>query len=744
MFKNFYKKILLSAIALIAIMATSTDVWSQSFIMDNGTATYNATCGAVIKMKSATSVFVNTGALSPFGTTAVAAIPGVVDWAATATQPVQGLYYNFLVLSGAAKTMAADVYVVGSKCTTPLNGYTNLSTYPYYYNGATVDYAGNTFHYAGDADQNIYAIDNFLNLDFSGTGKKVILKTDAVTLTGALTSTATTPSEINIAGGLTLGLLASTLNGKVVIDRGESGVAAVLNLGDGALTLNGVIDVTNGSIISGTTDGLLTIGATGALTLNTASSVLNIGDGRVLDIKGSATNIADGTNLLFECTSTVKYSSTVAGQIIMPTLYSALNADKHMYGNLELSGEAKVGGFVSAYAADKSNINICTSFKLADGDLTMNVTGPVTGYVYLDKVASDNVTYGATGTGTEEVIGGFRRKLNGAANDGTQYVYNNAKTSVAFPAADGIVPTTVGGYYQLDVKKGTSPSMYESTTDVKRKITVSYTYTGMSYALRAGYYTSELASAVTNEPILKFFEATSSAIEKVAGSGYDRTDIPGTGMHSLTMKGIIDGSDPVEGTIEKVIANNNDLVLRASNSMISVKNGRWSNPNTWDDGRTPTSDDNVEIRTVVYAGINATNFAGSIDLTGSRIDNKYPESTDYPVDGTNPTGAPAANTIKIANIGNGSLLIGNDDNNAAFVFKTKSQAANSFINENFDTTSPVDLTAIATKGAVNATDMYGLWITGFSSGATVIPAINTYQLVNKGAVTNQGIIEIGQ
>jgi hypothetical protein len=73
----------------------------------------------------------------------------------------------------------------------------------------------------------------------------------------------------------------------------------------------------------------------------------------------------------------------------------------------------------------------------------------------------------------------------------------------------------------------------------------------------------------------------------------------------------------------------------------------------------PSEDDNVEIRHMVYAGI-AGPFAGTV-ATG----NTTSEASVY---GTNP----AANSIIVANLPNAAFILGNEDNGATYVFRTKS------------------------------------------------------------------------
>jgi hypothetical protein len=562
----------------------------------------------------------------------------------------------------------------------------------------------------------------------SNTGGGAYTMPDATTTTVDGTISLPATNSLAVLGDLFTGAT-STLAGVVTANNGGT-----INIGTGDITFDGNVTLTDGSIISDVVgDGTVTIGSGSTLALAANTGILNFGASTDLVITGAITNAsASGANLLFDCLSTVTYDGA-AGQFILPTPDVAGNR----YGNLVLTTADKVGG-TATYG---NNVNICTNFSLAGGDLDMRTNS---GYLQMNS-AVGTVTYGG-GSGTEEVLGAFRRKLaaSGDVALATPYTFNNYKTRVTFTA----LPTaSASAYYELNIDRDQSPINYIAGTDINRKITVDYDLAGaFEYTLQAGYLLAETPggnstfTSPLTEADLKFFEADGALpadVEKVAGTGYSRNATDP--IRHVSLSGLIGGTGAVDGVIERFITPTNDLVLRASNTMISIVNGRWSNPNVWDEGRIPVQSDNVEIRTMVYVGIDGP-FAGTSGGTDDvPANNTRSEAADYTA------GAAAANSITIGDYPAtfASLIIGNEDN-GAYTHKTLSTGT-SFINNNL--TAPAATFPLNPDKSLvlNATGFNGLWITGFVTGATPgIPTLGTVQLQNSGSVNNQGIIEIGQ
>ncbi len=696
--KSFDKlsKALLALLVLVALPLG--DLLAQNFIMQTGGATYNATCNGVIKMKNAGGQIQALNS-NPLGT-ATEPIEGAVDWAATTgTQTVQGLYYEKMIMTGGAnKTVATGVYIVGAACPSIGNGY-DFTVYPFYIDVAqlaTVNDFQGTFNYIG-AGQTTFPVtgdDAYNNLALDGSNH--IIPVGTTTVEGTITLP-TGPLALN--GVLNSGLT-STLLGIVNINNGGT-----WNIGTGDITYSANVNVANGGTLNGGAGDII-IGASSTLALAGSTAIVDLDATEEMFITGAFTNAGDGTNLSFDCASTVTYNGTTANQLILPTITS------NPYGILTLTSSSKRGG-TATYG---NNVEICGNFSLSGGNLDMVTNG---GYVnMLDQTST------ATYAGLNEVVGAFRRQYTTTATG--PYTYNNSGTLLTFTEAPD-----AAGYYQLFVEGSNNPRQFDNSTDVNRTITPTYASLGnFTHTIQAAYLATELPGTWATdlgEANLKFFESDNSAIEKVAGTSYTRTPA-GAGFGLLSLGDISNGTGAVDGNVEKLFTSGNDLVLRASNTMISIANGRWTNPGTWDEGRVPNDADNVDIRTLVYVGIDGP-FAGT-DATG----NTTSETSIYSTNA-------AARTILISQYEDASLVIGNEDNAADYVHKTLFNGT-SFVNNNTLAATNILATTDKTTVAPLTQNVNGLFLLGLSSN-TGIPSLGTAVLQNSGAIQNAGVIEIG-
>lgn len=718
--------------AMLFLFAGS-EMWAQQFIQQTAGAQYNATCGGVIKVKSAgftgvENAFVNTGDLNDLGTVDNP-IPGVVDWSSTtADQQVQALYYERLVVSGGTKTMLDGIYVTGEACPTPVSGYANLATYPFYIAAGTgtVTFDG-TFNYASSGDQTVWptynetgAEDNYdiLNLIAAGT---VTIPDDASVGASVITGS----SALTVEGQLfVIGADPSSYDGAITINTGGT----LATSGTGGITFNGDVTLEDSSAVNITT-GPITVAATSDLTLSGNTSYLTMANGTNLNITGTIANNGDGTNLVLDCGSLVTYNGTQNPQLIMPTLAS------NPYGSLTLSGGEKQGDLATNYTED---VNICANFSLSDGNLDMFTN---TGVLRMQDPAG-TVTYAAN----EEVEGAFERVID-FATFGGEYIFNNALTSATFEDV-ATNPTA----FKYTVGPGLDPNNYDDTKDVDRKITVNYTgNTGaFNMDLKAGYLLAEGpdGGAWTDpytQASLRFYEADDAADPEKVGTGkvYGRDPAAGTDLGFLSLATIGSTDADIANGIA-LFKSGNDLLLRAGpTTFYSVEDGRWTNPGTWDEGTVPTQIDDAEIRTLVYVGIDGP-FAGtSGGADDTPANNTKSEESHYGA------GVAAARTITISNAFPAervALLIGNEDNSATYVFKTAYNEGSSFINAN--TTAGIAFgTGIAAKNTFDATSSFqGLWVVPWLGGTPDgrNASFGTYQIENSGTINNEGVIELGQ
>jgi len=691
--KKLFLKLSLAIVAMLLL--TNADVLSQNFTNNGGT--YNATCGAVIKLNSADAAPITYfNGSTPLGGTP---IPGVVEYAyptASANdQTVQPLQYTFLVLSGLGNKIVADgVEVFGDDCEDFLSNDYAYSEYFPYFNNATPTYVG-TFTYGGSG-QNIWP-DTYNDVDVND-GPATILALDPITSTPIVvtvnTMTTDGSSDLTVSGVLNLGAGDSEFGSLVTLNDDD----AEINAGAGTTDFAD-LTVTTGSINAQSGDGIVTFGGTTSLASST--SILNFGEGTFLEIAGAITNDGDGTNLIFFCddtdpanASTVTY---LAGSTtVLPTL--ATNS----YGNLVLTGGNKVGGNATNYAND---INLCANFSLADGNLTMLTNG---GTFRMNTPIAD-----ATYAGLVEVIGNFNRAIDASLE--TDYTFNNAGTMAIFDAADDNPER-----FQFFVDPATTSFQYVADTDVSRKVTVTYTdddgsaYSGTgfdNFALSVGYKDDENPNlgwaAPYTQASIRMWETNASDEEKVAsGTGIApaRSDATVAAFGSVRIDGIENTTDALPNTLP-LFASGNDIILRAGpTTFYTIADGRWTNPNVWDELVLPTEFDDTYLRHMIYVGISGP-FAGTL------VDNNTtPETSEYGTD-------PAANTITIMadnvnnDFPNSSLIIGNEDNAADYVHRTRANGA-SFQNLNTLAAGAAFPYEPTDKTAAAKIDFNGLWLVG--------------------------------
>ncbi|HRP02969.1 MAG TPA: hypothetical protein PLE30_10025 [Candidatus Kapabacteria bacterium] len=729
-----FNKVLTGAIFLGVGLFSAYDAAAQNFEMNGAGSQYNATCGAVIRMKGTTSSFQNISGAT-LGTSGNV-IEGVVDWAATTNgQTVQGLYYDHMVISGGGtKTVANGVFIVAGACPDFLTGYNDLATYPFYVaSGAGNNTFQNTFNYVGTVPQTIFPLytmggsqpNNFDSLSLAGGGTKTVPDGLDVGVNDALLLASGT--ELAVSGNLYLGAQPSILDGTLTIDNGGT-----LNIGTATLALNDDITINDGSIISDNGDGDVTVGTGANLNLAGNTSILDFDDNTELIITGTIENNGNGTNLLFACNSTVTYNGT-AGQLVLPT------TSANSYGNLVLTNGAKGAG-TEAYSND---FYLCNDFTLnGGGNFDLQASVPAGGVLYLKDEAAV-VTYGTN----EEVVGKMNRVTSGTPS--AAYVFNNAQTVITL-SNDADNATNI----QLNVRPSTNPYNYNGTKDVNRKINMTYTGNSGEFAwtARAGYLEAEGPSAGTwpglyTQASVRFYEAdgTVTPDEKIGtGNPYVRNSASGANLGYVELAGI---SETATTNIPNGIADfasTNDLKLTAGpTTFYTVNDGRWTNPGTWDEGTRPSASDNTEIRHMVYVGIDGP-FAGTTGGTDEiEGNNTLREATAYS------GGVAAANTITIATgFANASLIIGNEDNGSGYVFHTASTSVGSFVNNNTNALSAT-FPAVDGKGSVTKGSLNGLWMVyntsnGWVNSGMQIPTFKTFNILNLGSINNEGIIEVGE
>ena len=625
------------------------------------------------------------------GSDAAHRVPGTVRYAATTsttpTQKVQGAYYTHLTLRGnAGKNVEDGVYVFGTYL---VEGSSGNRTY----NG--------TFHYDGDGSLGVQTIfaengasagtNRYNNLDLLDNATKQIAAGDQVILDGALTHSG---GMLYILGELDLGTTAQS-NAPIGLDD----VNAVLKTGSGQATYSGGVTVTNGTVQSDAGAGKVLIPAGATLALgNSANAQVSFADGTVLEIAGTFTNAyGAATNLNFACGSTVIYSGA-AGQTIVPTV------ETNPYGNLIATSANKTAG---------GDVYLCGELTLNSANINMGANT----LTMLDVSKAANFV-----GGLEEVIGAMQRKANatyGTFAIGTDYVFNNAHTKLNF--TNGTFDND--DIFGFNVQPGTNPNQYDVTKDINRKVTWNYANTGTDWVatLEVAYLDAELPPGA-DESTVRFYEASPTDVEKMStGQPYDRTGTTAT-LSYVSLPGIKPTSASVDGTPDTYFASGNDVLLRTGPAIIyAVENGRWSNPNTWDEGAEPTPIDQVVI----------DGYTVHVGFTRPNLDNWGDDET-YPTQ--------LASQVTIGSSPNSALVFGPPEdpwtNGPKPTYYAFPSGTNIIINNNTVSACYNTSSADFTTFAGNDNPANGLVV---FEGATV----RTTTITNNGLISNGGVIEVG-
>ncbi len=735
-------------LAACAILFSAADGMAQNYVHGT-TATLNNNATGTIRMRNASSQFrnfaaattniINTGTFevlgnasgsvftdgsgnaggaTALGTSGLMRIPGLVLYSNIgAAQTVQGRWYNNLQLSAASQKdyNAATVYVSGT----------------YVVAGGNREYGSSTFIYDGSGAQTITGesgtsgnTNRYFNLFLQNGGAKTVAaatevrvseefreeasNTATVTISGTLRSENITTQQAG-AGVMSVDGASASLN----LGSGTAGFAATnnvnlenggtLNTSTGAATFAGASNVNNG-LFNVTSTGLVTIGATGTLTLaNAANAMITVTSGSQMDVTGAfANNYAAATNMNFNDASLVRYNGSAAQSIVS-------TVTTHPYGNLIVtSGTKTVGG----------DVYVSNNFAAYDNNLPMAANT----LFMLDPTAG--VTYGSG----IEVVG----RMNRTMTSGSPLTFNNENTIVTITG--GSAPATM----MFNVQPATAPNQFVATTDVNRKITVDYPTGGWLATIRAGYKSSDVpgawTGAGTTENDVRFYEADGSQAEKMGtGSPYSRVTT-GT-VHYVELAGFRATSGTVDGLADAYFASTNDLLLRSGpTTFYTINHGRWSNPNTWDEGVEPGANDNAVVYHTVHVGYRRTGIDG-LTANGQILEG-YASGTKSAL----------IRNVTIGDVADASLLFGSSSTGT-----TDEQTQNinwlitgtsGLINNRGGATINAD--AATLSGTFSSATLYNGLINFPTTGAGTGSLRVEQNLSNNGALSNGGLIEVGQ
>jgi hypothetical protein len=622
-------------------------------------------------------------------------VPGNMRYTASSgTQNVQARYYTNLEMDGpSAKAIPDAVYVSG--------------TYNVVGGSGNRTYSG-TFYYDGTGPQTIFpetaptGSDNrYNNLDIrtgsgtcaAGTSIKTIADNQTISLLGDFSSAAGTTLELE--GQLFAANV--TANGPITINDPTPAATLAELRTTGTATYAADVTVTAG--LFNVAGGTATVQSGATLSLaNSTNANLRLGANTTLNIAGVLqNNLPARTNWTFDGTSTIGFTSTAVGQTIPYTVAS------NPYGNVYTSGGTKsteAGGDV---------VMAGNNLTVESDDITVASTR-----VWNMTNASATVTYSGAGVNSE-IVGQMQRAISGTGS----YTFNNAQTRVEFTA--GTLPTTM----TLVVLPQFDPNHYNNATDVRRKVTVSWSGSNnWTATFRVGYKTTDIPNtwvSSVSQSNLRFYESPATnppppgTPEKVStGNPYNRLAASGADLGFIELEGIR-GTGRAAPNGRDSIASGNDLLLRGGPSVFyAIRSGRWSNRNTWDEGVEPSPSDEVVIDGfTVHAG--------------------YVRATDgYGSDETYPTQLAAKITIE--NRPNSALLFGSTT--GAKTFSLNMAAAGELINKRVGTATITSGTPDTTNSPIDA----GLVVYTTSGNEITLKAKS---LQNDGTLFNFGEIEVG-
>lgn len=647
---KFYTTLLIMVFAVSLKSQTFTMTGSSSTFVNNGKITFTSDNGQFQTDTDSDANIANSGTISfegaradgiyfsntvgadatgAAGLTSDVRLTGWIYYSNTVgsgTQTVQSRYYTNLGMeNGATKAYVsngtlAPVYVSG--------------TYNVVSGSGTRNYDGNstTFVYDGDSDQVVFAENiagtsgRYYNLAFQGTGTKRVNDGSLVQAQNEIRTEASASGGVTVNGNMWAenDFVIEDGAGQFLID-GATGDAS-LTFGSGTATIDGdLIFEETGGVGVGTavayTDGggVVNVNSTGSLALNSGTFFVEDGP---LNINASASMSMDATGFLDVASSQTFYvAGTVDNQVAANGTDGRNNTifaddswaifedvdieetdEDYPYGNLEVRATSGTMTIENG-ASDR----VFLSNDLAVNTNSLNLLANSSTLTMLDETATPS--YDAA---TTEVVGLMARRTNGTSNTLT---YNNSQMLFNISSGSGSVSEVA-----LDSRPGNQNSDYDAARDVQRTVDLYYQATDNFIAqMRFSYLDTEAPSSTINEVDLKFREDQGSGnTEKVStGSQVIRDATADPGLRWVQLDGIRRSGDGGGLTDLAEVDNPGTLFLRGGpTTYISINSGRWSNPNTWDEGEQPGYRDEAVVRHTVHIGYERDND----DVTTSEND----------------------------------------------------------------------------------------------------------------------------
>lgn len=551
----------------------------------------------IIEFLGAENRFTGSAAL---GANQASRIGGLVRYAATTAtqfQQVQARWYSNLALEDAAIKRIPDGVRIGGE--SPQTGIFTAS-------GGFRQYSG-TLYYDNRTAQILLGGEQYQNVEIArGTEPKRVTEHSTVRTRGFFRQDTSNNAGLQVYGVLSIGtdgIFPTTSLGKGNIDIGTSSSLRVENTRLAQVLINtGVLSVGieevrvyAGALVANSEQSRIIVQTQATVRLYSPSSsthgTLRLPfAGNEVVIEGVLRNdFVSGTNAHFHAQSTVRYAASTS-QTLMPT------TSAFPYGNLTLQNSDKI--LLRGTVALAGTLRVESAMAdIREGELLML-----------------NPSADALYTGRSEVRGAMKRLFNRAAR---QYTFNNAETR--------FTPSTLErpSSMTLTILPQTEPAAYMPENDVRRRIRWQWEHDAQTPwvgVLRIGYRLEDISAPFQpqNERVVAMFSvlgtnAQNDRVTRLAGLGITRRAATGSVLGFVEYQGLTNAMQTPFS-----VRSGEEILLRGLQEPLrSVRDGRWSNPATWNLLREPDAEDSVEITHTVHVGfrrnaLDGMSFGGQV------------------------------------------------------------------------------------------------------------------------------------
>lgn len=574
-------------------------------------------------------------------------------------------------------------------------------------------------------------------------------------------------------GNASLDIAGGTLNGAVDITGNDNGSATIITSnGTGAnITFNGAVNIAGNTDKPGKIDingaGVVTIANTGSLVLggNNTGAILDMAAGSHLNVVGQITNQqTDPTNLVLNNSNAGSTITYAGGQTALATVAT------HPYSHVVIGGAVGLAG--NAYVAGSMELQTGGVFNTIKGGASSD-SKDIDDY---NKIVFTTNTANLVNENNQdcgEVRGIVARN---AWNNTTLYSFNNIATSLKFATSSTSSDKEIGFF----VLPNTGPTFkddqwnvgnQENYVHIARRYIQPYAPNGpvdIAVGTLSMGYTGSERNPNANDDFGGFelnkgyrtFEGQNATNADLLSTAVTETQTDNECFYIAKAANVTSFGEPTYENLASNVATTSQLLItqNAPALITSIRNGRWSDPQTWSAGAQPISSDFVELNHKVWTG----DGIGYFDGTGSR---KYAKA-EHEGAGVNEisTGVyqlAAKLTLMPATSGTsstpgGGLFIGQSRGGTPSLGTDETGSANDgiyvfgdVINDNTTLAGSGFGSDYGTGGVAylnaphSAADLQGIYISPANNTELLKNIFRAKTLENKGSATNFGVAEIG-